>query len=425
MTVDVVAFTDEYETWLGAQIPVLPDDLRAKHEELAGPVLRFLRGTYYLWLRRVADLVPQLLDRPAVPLVGDLHIENFGTWRDRHGVRRWGVNDLDELARGPYPLDLLRLATSAVLTPHVPLSPAHICRLLLEHWQAARPGPAVDIDTARHLHALTPVAGHGYFAGLQNGPAADPAGLPAAVRSAVLHSVASGWRPEWHARRAGTGSLGHPRLVAIGRDARDEWQAREVKLLGPPTVMWPPASVGPAVDRSLYPAVTAALPGPHPGGRVHGWQLRRLAPDVVRIELSGLAVHDAERVLRSMAQAVVDVHGVDGGALAAARADAAGLGGDWLPDAVATMAADTEACHRQWCRFCPARDRARLVKIKEAVMDEQPRTGEPVIRTGADQPWDPEDLTVAKGQDPTPANVERNRRELDEDGPAAIEKTVP
>jgi hypothetical protein len=50
---------------------------------------------------------------------------------------------------------------------------------------------------------------------------------------------------------------------------------------------------------------------------------------------------------------------------------------------------------------------------------------EPPIRTGADQPWDPEDLAVAEGRDPTPENVERARRELEEDGPAAIERTVP
>jgi len=48
-----------------------------------------------------------------------------------------------------------------------------------------------------------------------------------------------------------------------------------------------------------------------------------------------------------------------------------------------------------------------------------------VFRTGADQPWDPEDLAVAHGWDPTPKNVERARRELAEFGPAAIEKCVP
>jgi hypothetical protein len=49
----------------------------------------------------------------------------------------------------------------------------------------------------------------------------------------------------------------------------------------------------------------------------------------------------------------------------------------------------------------------------------------PEIRTGAEQPWDPEDLAVAEGKDPTPENVEQARAELDRDGAAAIERTVP
>lgn len=51
--------------------------------------------------------------------------------------------------------------------------------------------------------------------------------------------------------------------------------------------------------------------------------------------------------------------------------------------------------------------------------------GGPGPRTGADQSWEPEDLAVAEGRDPTPRNVERARRELADDGPAAIERTVP
>jgi hypothetical protein len=50
---------------------------------------------------------------------------------------------------------------------------------------------------------------------------------------------------------------------------------------------------------------------------------------------------------------------------------------------------------------------------------------EPVLRTGAEQPWEPVDLAIAKGRDPTPENIERARRELERDGPAAIERTVP
>jgi hypothetical protein len=50
---------------------------------------------------------------------------------------------------------------------------------------------------------------------------------------------------------------------------------------------------------------------------------------------------------------------------------------------------------------------------------------EPRLRTGAEQPWEPVDLAVAQGRDPTPENIERARRELERDGPAAIERTVP
>ncbi|XTZ18076.1 hypothetical protein ACQSSU_12250 [Micromonospora echinospora] len=47
------------------------------------------------------------------------------------------------------------------------------------------------------------------------------------------------------------------------------------------------------------------------------------------------------------------------------------------------------------------------------------------VRTGAEQPWEPEDLAVARGQDPDPANVERARRDLEREGRAAVERTVP
>ncbi len=47
------------------------------------------------------------------------------------------------------------------------------------------------------------------------------------------------------------------------------------------------------------------------------------------------------------------------------------------------------------------------------------------IRTGAEQPWEPEDLVMARGQALTPENLDRARRDLAELGRAAIEKTVP
>jgi hypothetical protein len=47
------------------------------------------------------------------------------------------------------------------------------------------------------------------------------------------------------------------------------------------------------------------------------------------------------------------------------------------------------------------------------------------VRTGAEQPWEPEDLAVAEGRDPTPEHLRRARAELDQQGPSAIERTVP
>lgn len=49
----------------------------------------------------------------------------------------------------------------------------------------------------------------------------------------------------------------------------------------------------------------------------------------------------------------------------------------------------------------------------------------PHLRTGADQEWDPADVAVAEGRDPTPENIERARKELEREGPAFIERIVP
>ena len=354
MSTDVAAMTADYEAWLAAHIPVLPDDLAVKHEQLASSPLRFLRGTYYLFLARMAVKVPGLSDRPRVVAAGDLHAENFGVWRDRHGVRRWGVNDLDELAWAPYPLDLVRLATSVALVPECALPTGQLCRSIVDAWTGAPDQPAVEFgeDRARHLRDLLPPAEppEEYFGDLARADKADPEQPPPAVRAAVLASVSGEWDPTWHMRRAGTGSRGHPRVVAVSRH-----HAREAKLLGPGTAVWAHERLGsaglPTPDAALYPQVVEALHGPGPGQRLHGWQIRRLAPDVVRIRLDGLSTHDCERVVRSMAEAVAGVHGVDRAGLAAAREDSAALGEHWLRDAVELMVADTQAGYREWHRL--------------------------------------------------------------------------
>jgi len=114
----VAAATDAYERWLGKRVDIVETDLKLKHKLMQGSVFVFLRGTFYRWAALWQEAVPDLAKAPRVLAVGDLHVENFGTWRDTEGRLIWGVNDFDEVARMPYAVDLVRLVTSAMFAKH-------------------------------------------------------------------------------------------------------------------------------------------------------------------------------------------------------------------------------------------------------------------------------------------------------------------
>ena len=357
MTATVQALTRDYEEWLAGVIELEPAGLAAKHDALASGELPFLRGTYYLWLVRVAELLPEVLARSAVPIVGDLHVENFGTWRDHDQVRRWGVNDLDELASGPWLLDLLRLATSAVVAPHIRLGDDEVCAELLAAYAAAEPGAAVDIASGEsdHLAALVPEFKdpETFYARLAEGP---PATVPARVAKAAEGVAEAGWAPTWHEHSAGTGSLGHRRAVGVGPAADSTPHAREAKQLGPGTAVWASRHLdAPPHPADLYRRVEDAVRGPAGATRVESWQVRDLAPDVVRIELSGLPRHHERRLLRSMARAAADVHGSDADKGRRAREDAAALDVDRFRSLVDAMRTATLEDAESWRKDHPER----------------------------------------------------------------------
>jgi uncharacterized protein (DUF2252 family) len=111
--VNFIEATRSYEHWLSAQIPVVPRDLETKHASMGADWFAFLRATYYRWARLFPELEPALAGAPDLLAVGDLHFENFGTWRDDQNRRVWGVDDFDERERLPYTNDLARLGASA------------------------------------------------------------------------------------------------------------------------------------------------------------------------------------------------------------------------------------------------------------------------------------------------------------------------
>jgi Uncharacterized protein conserved in bacteria (DUF2252) len=112
---NIIKATKKYEDWLRRHIRIVEPDLRFKHEQMAAALFPFFRATFYRWLQVWPEECTGLDRVPRILSVGDLHVENFGTWRDTDGRLVWGVNDFDEASLFPYTMDLVRLATSALL----------------------------------------------------------------------------------------------------------------------------------------------------------------------------------------------------------------------------------------------------------------------------------------------------------------------
>src|SRR3974390_2034559 len=112
---DIVESTANFEKWAGRHVKLIPTDVKRKHRDMARAVFPFFRATFYRWAEWWPMVCEELAHAPKVLAVGDLHIENFGTWRDLEGRLIWGVNDFDEAWPSPYTVDLVRLLTSAYL----------------------------------------------------------------------------------------------------------------------------------------------------------------------------------------------------------------------------------------------------------------------------------------------------------------------
>src|SRR4030095_15825062 len=104
-----------YEQWLGARLGSgLPrKDLQAKHEKKSESPVVLPRVTHRRWAETILTICSDLGNAPSVTGIGDIHLENYGVWRDVDGRLAWGVNDLDEAADMPYAIGLVRRAARA------------------------------------------------------------------------------------------------------------------------------------------------------------------------------------------------------------------------------------------------------------------------------------------------------------------------
>src|SRR6476620_8419345 len=107
------------------------------HERMRESPFVFLRATFYRWLQLWPKLCRTEAGAHAVLSVGDIHTENFGTWRDAEGRLVWGINDVDEACVLPYTNNLVRLAASvlfAIRERWLAISDARACQAILEGY---------------------------------------------------------------------------------------------------------------------------------------------------------------------------------------------------------------------------------------------------------------------------------------------------
>jgi hypothetical protein len=314
---DIGECTRSYEKWLASRIPLIQEDLRLKHAEMKKVRFAFMRATFYRWAEVWPQVCRDLASAPEALSVGDLHIENFGTWRDADGRLIWGVNDFDEAAWLPYTLDLTRLVASANIeidANQIALNRKSVCEAVLAGYRKGLLAGGRPFVLAENHAALREMARHRlknpekYWANLSRLPEVK-GGVPGSARKAIIRMLPRPDMPHVIVHRvAGLGSLGRHRFLGIG-----VWKggtvAREAKALAPSACVW--ASEGKLSDRIFYQEILdRSVRCPDPWVRMSKrWIVRRLAPDCSRIELSALPKQRAEiRLLQAMGWETANVH---------------------------------------------------------------------------------------------------------------------
>ncbi|HTL51135.1 MAG TPA: DUF2252 family protein [Planctomycetota bacterium] len=322
------AATDGYERWLGGQTRLVREDLTHKHAAMRADSFSFFRATYYRWAQQFGSLDGAVKKAPEVLAVADLHLENFGTWRDALGRLAWGINDFDEAYPLPYTNDLVRLAAGALLAmdeDEIKIGAKDACRAILEGYREGLSVGGKPFVIGDH---------HRWFKPILQDPPGDPGKfwdklqlLPRELDKVPKEAVQAieSLLPEARLkyvlrhRTAGLGNLGKMRYTAIA-----EWQggpiAREAKALTLSAAAWARlatgagAASGAGVRRVELPRYAEILAGAirshDPFLKVAGaWIVRRLAPDCRRLDISALTrAEDQEWLLNAMGFETANVH---------------------------------------------------------------------------------------------------------------------
>jgi hypothetical protein len=312
------------------------------------------------------EVCPDLAQAPRVLGVGDLHVENFGTWRDVEGRLVWGVNDFDEAAVVPYANDLVRLAASALLAidgGHLSLKAKDACAVILDGYSKS---------LTEHGHPFVLEEENHWLRQIALGELRDPVPfwqkmeslpqvkgeIPISAKDALEHLLPErGLDYRVVSRIAGQGSLGRIRLVALA-ECNGGKIAREAKALVPSSVYWAHGADEPELMYQVI--INRAVRSPDPFVQMRGrWIVRRLSPHCCRIELSVLPKGREElRLLFAMGWETANVHLGSRTALKQIRQHLNRSKAGWLLFSARSMADAVTRDWRIWKKFTEIRSRS-------------------------------------------------------------------
>lgn len=111
---------------------LLPEMVQLKYEAMAENAFRFFRGTCHLFYEDLAAAEPLPLS-PLAWICGDLHIENFGSYKGDNKLVYFDLNDFDEALLAPCSYEVVRMVTSIFIAfdnleiePEKALNMAHL-----------------------------------------------------------------------------------------------------------------------------------------------------------------------------------------------------------------------------------------------------------------------------------------------------------
>jgi len=347
--------TRSYETWLAKQTSVVKADLAYKHQQMSGDVFSFMRATFYRWLELLNEHCPELGDAPVVLAIGDLHVENFGTWRDRESRLVWGVNDFDEAFPLPYTNDLVRLAASthlAIAENDLAIRPAEACEAISNGYlKELSTGGTPFVLAERHDWLRNTVMSElrdpeKYWKKLLDLP--DSKSVPRKA-SKILERALPEQKLDYRVvhRVAGLGSLGRERFLALA-----EWKggvvAREAKARVPSAGSW--AQLANAVRSPYETILRDAVRSDDPCLELQkSWVVRRLAPDCGRVELKSLSKgQDEHKLLEAMGRETANIHLGSKNAVNKVKHDLAHRPAGWLHAAALAMVKAIQLDWDEW-----------------------------------------------------------------------------